>query len=214
MQDRNPDSLVDGRRRFIRTGLGVAGGLALPAGFASQAFAADQPPIGTWPAGVVRQLGLHRHHACRAPAPTRCRARTSSRATSSPIEHINAGHPLIKQISPKTNEGRARQGAEVRRRRLGRQAERRGAGAAALHHREQGDHDHRRHLERGRRGAEQARPAREGAVRRAASPAPTTPPARTACATACARTSTARRRPTRSARRCSRPTARTRRRRS
>ena len=34
-----------------------------------------------------------------------CRARTSSRATQLAIEHINAGHPLIKAISPKTTKG-------------------------------------------------------------------------------------------------------------
>src|SRR5689334_8048655 len=40
------------RRRFIQAGLGAAGGIALPAGLMSEAFAADQPPIGTWPAGT------------------------------------------------------------------------------------------------------------------------------------------------------------------
>ena len=51
MRDHSSGSFTDGRRRFIRTGLGVAGGLALPAGFASKAWAEDRPPIGTWPAG-------------------------------------------------------------------------------------------------------------------------------------------------------------------
>ena len=40
-----------GRRDFMRTGSGLAGGLILPGGLATRAFAADQPPIGTWPAG-------------------------------------------------------------------------------------------------------------------------------------------------------------------
>ena len=103
---------------------------------------------------------------CRAPAPMRCRARTSSRAMQLAIEHINSGHELIKKISPKTTKGVL--GKEVK---FGvadsaRQAERSGAGAAALHHREQGGADHRLDLERGRGGAEQARAAREGALRR------------------------------------------------
>ena len=43
-------SLNHGRRGFVRTGLGLAaGGLVLPR--AGCAFAADHPPIGTWPAG-------------------------------------------------------------------------------------------------------------------------------------------------------------------
>jgi predicted amidohydrolase len=41
------------------------------------------------------------------------------------------------------HQGRARQGSEIRRRRLRGQAEHRGAGAVALHQREQGDPDHR-----------------------------------------------------------------------
>ena len=51
MQDHNSRRRDNGRRSFIRAGLGVAGGLALPAGIASRAFAADNPPIGTYPAG-------------------------------------------------------------------------------------------------------------------------------------------------------------------
>ena len=51
MHDRDSNFGGRSRRDFIRTGLGVAGGLAVPAGFATRAFAADQPPIGTWPAG-------------------------------------------------------------------------------------------------------------------------------------------------------------------
>jgi hypothetical protein len=35
------------RRDFMRTSLGLAGGLVLPAGFAARAFAADHPAIGT-----------------------------------------------------------------------------------------------------------------------------------------------------------------------
>ena len=157
--------IVGGRREFIRTGLGVAGGLALPAGFATKAFAADQPPIGTWPAGAsgdsvfigitVPRTGTYA-----------VQGEDELKGYQLAIEHINAGHPLIKQISPKTTKGVLGKEAEVRRRRLRRQAERRGAGAAALHHREQGDPDDRLDVERGGGGAEQARPAREGAVRR------------------------------------------------
>ncbi|HVJ13112.1 MAG TPA: branched-chain amino acid ABC transporter substrate-binding protein, partial [Burkholderiales bacterium] len=50
MQDRKWNSQA-GRRAFIRTGLGVAGGLSLPA-YVRMALAAEHPPIGTWPAGV------------------------------------------------------------------------------------------------------------------------------------------------------------------
>jgi hypothetical protein len=51
MRDRKSGSNRYSRRDFMRSGLAVAGGLALPAGFSSRAFAAVQPPIGTGPAG-------------------------------------------------------------------------------------------------------------------------------------------------------------------
>ena len=64
------------------------------------------------------------------------------------------------------HEGRAGQEARVRGRGLGRQAERRGAGRAALHRRQQGDADDRLDLV-GRGGrAQQARAARTGALPR------------------------------------------------
>ena len=39
------------RRTLLQAGAGLVGGSLLPAGLAMPAFAADQPPIGTWPAG-------------------------------------------------------------------------------------------------------------------------------------------------------------------
>ena len=42
---------------------------------------------------------------CRAPAPTRSRAKTSSRAWQLAVEHINNGDPLIKKIAPKVTKG-------------------------------------------------------------------------------------------------------------
>lgn len=103
MKRYNTDSLNDSRRGFIRTGLGVAGGLALP-GFVSEAFAADQPAIGTWPAGssgssvfigiTVPRTGTYA-----------VQGEDELKGYQLAVEHINAGHPLIKQISPKTKKG-------------------------------------------------------------------------------------------------------------
>jgi ABC-type branched-subunit amino acid transport system substrate-binding protein len=98
------DSKGHGRRDFLRTGLGVAGGLVLPAGFASQAFAANEPPIGTWPAGSTGSV-------VNAAA---CVPLTGSYAAAGAdelkgmqlaVEHINEGHPLMKAIAPKTTKG-------------------------------------------------------------------------------------------------------------
>jgi ABC-type branched-subunit amino acid transport system substrate-binding protein len=104
MHDRNSKFRGRSRRDFIRTGLGVAGGLAVPAGFASRAFAADEPPIGTWPAGsqgssvtigiTVPRTGTYAQQG-----------EDELKGMQLAIEHINSGHPLIKQISPKTTKG-------------------------------------------------------------------------------------------------------------
>jgi len=104
MQDRKSGSFVDGRRRFIRTGLGAAGALALPAGFASKALAADQPPIGTWPAGASGSsvfIGI----SVPRTGTYALQGEDELKGYQLAIEHINAGHPLIKQISPKTTKG-------------------------------------------------------------------------------------------------------------
>jgi len=104
MQDRKSGSFIDGRRRFIRTGIGVAGGLALPAGFVSEAVAADQPPIGTWPAGVSGNsvfIGI----SVPRTGTYAVQGEDELKGYQLAIEHINAGHPLIKQISPKTTKG-------------------------------------------------------------------------------------------------------------
>jgi len=104
MQDRKSGSFVEDRRRFIRTGLGVAGGLAVPAGFASRAFAADQPPIGTWPAGASDSsvfIGI----SVPRTGTYAVQGEDELKGYQLAIEHINTGHPLIKQISPKTTKG-------------------------------------------------------------------------------------------------------------
>jgi branched-chain amino acid transport system substrate-binding protein len=104
MQHRKPGSFIDGRRQFIRTGIGVAGGLALPAGFVSEAFAADQPPIGTWPAGASGSsvfIGI----SVPRTGTYAVQGEDELKGYQLAIEHINAGHPLIKQISPKTKKG-------------------------------------------------------------------------------------------------------------
>ncbi|WP_427912019.1 substrate-binding protein [Ramlibacter sp. MMS24-I3-19] len=92
------------RRRFIHLGMGAAGSLALP-GFMREAFAADQQqPIGTWPAGTqgdsvfigitVPRTGTYA-----------VQGEDELKGYQLAIEHINAGHPLIKAISPKTTKG-------------------------------------------------------------------------------------------------------------
>ena len=104
MADRTSNSGNQGRRQFIRAGFGIAGGLALPTGFAARVFAADHPPIGTYPAGTsgssvfigitVPRTGTYA-----------VQGEDELKGYQLAVEHINSGHPLIKQISPKTNKG-------------------------------------------------------------------------------------------------------------
>ena len=102
MQDRKTDN--QSRRDFMRTGLGIAGALTLPAAI-SNAFAAENhPPIGTWPAGVegksvfigvaVPRTGTYAEQG-----------EDELKGWQLAVEHINEGHPLIKKISPKTKKG-------------------------------------------------------------------------------------------------------------
>ena len=85
-------------------GLGVAGGLALPAGLARQAFAADHPPIGTWPAGASGDsvfIGI----AVPRTGTYAVQGEDELKGWQLAVEHINSGHPLIRKISPKTKKG-------------------------------------------------------------------------------------------------------------
>ncbi|MDE2004197.1 MAG: ABC transporter substrate-binding protein, partial [Betaproteobacteria bacterium] len=92
------------RRDFMLTGLGVAGGLALPAAFASRAFAADRPPIGTWPAGSAGDSVFIGITVPRTGAYA-LQGEDELKGYELAVEHINTGHPLIKKISPKTTKG-------------------------------------------------------------------------------------------------------------
>ncbi len=104
MQKRKFASASHSRRNFIRASLGIAGGLALPAGFTTRALAATNPPIGDYPASVSGDsvfIGI-------------TVPRTGSYALQGEdelqgyqlaIEHINSGNELIRKISPKTKKG-------------------------------------------------------------------------------------------------------------
>ena len=104
MRDSNSTLHGYSRRDFMRTGLSVAGGLALPTAFATRAFAEDRPPIGTWPAGssgdsVFIGITVPRTGAYAL------QGEDELKGYQLAVEHINDGHPLIKKISPKTTKG-------------------------------------------------------------------------------------------------------------
>ncbi|HEY7904927.1 MAG TPA: substrate-binding protein, partial [Casimicrobiaceae bacterium] len=104
MHDRDSNFGGRSRRDFIRTSLGVAGGLAVPAGFATRAFAADQPPIGTWPAGSSGDsvfIGI----AVPRTGSYAVQGEDELKGYELAVEHLNSGHPLMRAISTKTKKG-------------------------------------------------------------------------------------------------------------
>ena len=104
MSNRKSNSYNLERRNFLRTGLTVAGALALPTGFASRAFAAEHPSIGTYPAGssgdsVFIGITVPRTGGYALQGEDELKGYLLA------IEHINEGNPLIKKISPKSKKG-------------------------------------------------------------------------------------------------------------
>src|SRR5262252_6839745 len=104
MKDDGSNYSDGARRRFLRTGFGVAGALALPGGVVTRAFAVDHPAIGTYPAGssgssVFIGISVPRTGTYAV------QGEDELKGYQLAIEHINSGHDLIKKISPKTTKG-------------------------------------------------------------------------------------------------------------
>jgi ABC-type branched-subunit amino acid transport system substrate-binding protein len=96
------------RRGMLKGSAAVVGGAALVPALSFQAdfsaFAAGEPPIGTWPAGssgssvfigiAVPRTGTYAEQG-----------EDELKGWQLAVEHINEGNPLIKKISPKTKKG-------------------------------------------------------------------------------------------------------------
>ena len=105
-----PGKALKSRRNFLRQAAVTGAGAALSSAalsstaYFTSAFAADEPPIGTWPAGssgnsvfigiTVPRTGTYA-----------VQGEDELKGYELAIEHINTGHPLIKAISPKTTKG-------------------------------------------------------------------------------------------------------------
>ncbi|MEO8279768.1 MAG: ABC transporter substrate-binding protein, partial [Ideonella sp.] len=88
------------RRGFLLTGVGMAGGLLLP----NISFAADNPPIGTYPAGSAGDsvfIGV----AVPRTGAYAVQGEDELKGWELAVEHLNSGHELMKKISPKTSKG-------------------------------------------------------------------------------------------------------------
>jgi branched-chain amino acid transport system substrate-binding protein len=187
--DKKLFSLPISRRRLLRqavaTGAGVgalSAGISLPFGLTPAAFAADQPPVGTWPAGsegstvtIGAAVPLTGSYA-QAGA-------DELKGWELAVEHLNEGNELIKKIAPKVTKGL-----------LGKTVKLVSADSGAkpnnaVQIQQTFINDDKIVLMTG-----------STSYTSPAFPARTTPPARIACVTASARTSMARPRPPRSAR--------------
>src|SRR5579883_2585430 len=100
MTDRSiPDAVS--RRNVLMGGSALAGAAMLPVTMAMPVYAADKPAIGTYPAGssgnsVFVGLTMPRTGTYAV------QGEDELKGCQLAIEHINAGDPLIKAISPKT----------------------------------------------------------------------------------------------------------------
>src|SRR6478736_4267653 len=92
------------RRTVLQVGAGLAGATFLTAPFSIPAFAADQPPIGTWPAGSqgdTVNIGAAVPHT----GSYAVQGEDELKGWQLAVEHINNGDPLLKKIAPKVTKG-------------------------------------------------------------------------------------------------------------
>jgi len=97
----NAHRLVKPSRRTV---LQAAGGLAAAAAMPRLARAADQPPLGTWPAGsqgdaITIGITVPRTGTYAA------QGEDELKGYQLAVEHLNSGHELVRAISPKTKKG-------------------------------------------------------------------------------------------------------------
>lgn len=101
------DSLATGalrRRSLLRAGAGLAAAASVPFGWSRAAGAADEPPMGTWPAGSAGDsvfLGI----TVPRTGTYAVQGEDELKGYMLAVEHINSGDPLIRAMSPKTTKG-------------------------------------------------------------------------------------------------------------
>ena len=104
MEDRNDGRGALDRRALLKAGLGGAGTLIASFGGVRWAYAADKPPLGTWPAGVQ---GNSVYIGAAVPLTGTYAAQGSDelKGMELAVEHMNTNHELMKKIAPKVNNG-------------------------------------------------------------------------------------------------------------
>jgi len=94
-----------GRRQILKAGTMLGASLAAPSLLLPEsAYAASNPPLGTWPAGSKGHTVYIGASVPRTGAYA-VQGEDELKGMQLAVEHINEGHPLIKKIAPKTRKG-------------------------------------------------------------------------------------------------------------
>lgn len=92
------------RRQALLSGAGLAGAAMLPMGMPNLVWADDKPPIGTWPEGSKGDT-VYIGAAVPLTGAYAVQGADELKGMQLAVEHINAGHDLVKQIAPKVTGG-------------------------------------------------------------------------------------------------------------
>ncbi len=103
-KDGRAAGLYVSRRTLLQAGAGFAGGSLLSGGLAMPAIAADQPAIGTWPAGSQGDT-VYIGVSVPRTGTYAVQGEDELKGAELAAEHLNSAHDLVKKLSPKTKKG-------------------------------------------------------------------------------------------------------------
>jgi len=92
------------RRTLLQAGAGLAGAVVLPGAMVMPAWGANEPAMGTWPAGSQGDTVSIGAAVPRTGAYA-VQGEDELKGWQLAVEHINEGNPLIKKIAPKVSKG-------------------------------------------------------------------------------------------------------------
>ena len=92
------------RRTLLQAGAGLAGAVVLPGGMIMPAYAANEPAMGTWPAGSQGDTVTIGASVPRTGAYA-VQGEDELKGMQLAVDHINEGSDLLKQIAPKVTKG-------------------------------------------------------------------------------------------------------------
>lgn len=105
MSDNKKPSFNPSRREALKMGLGLAGAGAVSSLFPlGWAFADDKPALGTWPAGSAGDT-VYLAAAVPLTGTYAVQGADELKGWELAVEHMNSGHPLMKKLAPKVDNG-------------------------------------------------------------------------------------------------------------